>query len=610
MIVAGYNKSKKIKYNNLVEIQEIANVSEYIKLGFSAPSMIYPSNAIFPSWLKTTTTNDYLLMYYAKEDLGENAYYLTYEGVNYGFTCNIRKNDRLTLKQGENNALELYLNGEYQNKIFLKVHDTLTLNKNGNQTTFSEVICDFGKRKIEDLPFSLQEVTIYKIYGEDIEDYENGEILFYGYVDDVQTTQKYTENDEIDLKLSLLSPMNITTKKTISISENATDLATVLEKVFEPLIRDGFSLFMDNLFPEKISCKFFLETIETVVNKLANECNFYWYIDEYKNIYCVNMDYLTMKDPKKIITSETIEKSCYSLLPTIKNSDYFNSVSIKNARVFTTLKNTDLLPTMALKNGDRVEFKNPVEISVSSAKRVFDYQAEPPVLLEFKNSSNQIILSLKYNSLTKQIDISGDFAFSDDENQDKTFILERDSFFQNLITGITYKGTNLSLISAISETALEYRVAKINNTNEIEKCKELINQSGIVEKIVDVSEAWFTEKELINYAINLIKMNAKETTEIEMSFDDFVDYNVGDIIKFEMSNFFINGTFIITETNEIMRGIEYEKTVKLVNNIYLDNYIDIFRTPTTEEDESKYKNTSIIIYSKDAFVEEVEAIYR
>ena len=197
------------------------------------------------------------------------------------------------------------------------------------------------------------------------------------------------------------------------------------------------------------------------------------------------------------------------------------------------------------------------------------------------------------------------WAWEDDNNENAKLVLKRDSFFSNLVTGFTWQGEDtIWLENMTSDKVLKYELFRLTNISEVNKCIGKITDSGIIENTIDVNESWFTHTELIDYCNSLIGANAVNTTTVDISFDKNYNLDIGDTIRINEPNFFIEGDFVITDINEKKYGYnEYDCHIVAKNNKLLENYIDIFRKDKLEEDEDKYDRLNVFEYISEEIVE-------
>lgn len=609
MVYVEYNTSKRQKTEYSIEVTESNTYDGYTLLPFSPFTTVQPSNAIFPSDNLVSIESEiyYLLRFKAIKNYSKGKYAFEYDGKYYLFNAEIPKDYTLYFYtiEYEGGIVEpnIIAEGYIQMKEILPVYDTLELNKSGNELTFSNIKADYGIREKWQLPMAFQEIRIWQgdLIGDS--DLSDCELLYTGFLDSASLTQKHTDEDECDIELTLLSPMNLTTKRYVSINGSyTTDEAFRL--IFEPLINDGFNLTRINVNSKTISLNYYLETIETIMNDLSNKLNIYWTIDSKKNIKIVDIIKLLGQEPKLEITTDFTE-GLYELKPIIQNNGYFNTINVKNARLYTTGENQELLEIMKLINGETSHFVNPIDFGVNGANRTcLNNNTNKCTILEVLNQNEQVLYEIEYNVGDNTITLPQGVVFNDEDTENATLILERDSFFKNLITGFQWKGTTQNIGSIKSDTMLKYQLFRITNANEISKCSQFITDSGIIETTIDVNEGWYTFMEMVNYCDSLMMSNANNTASVELSFDKDYKFEIGDTIRINRPRFFIEGDFVITEIQETKSGYDsYDCHILAQNNKLQANYIDIFRKSISEENEAKYSSINVIEYTTDEIVE-------
>lgn len=609
MVYVEYNTSKRQKTEYSIEVTESSTYDGYTLLPFAPFTTIQPSSTTFPSDNLVNIESEiyYLLRFKAIKKYTEGNYAFEYNGKYYLFNAEIPKDYTLYFYtiEYESGLIEpnLLAEGYIQMKEVLPVYDALEFNKSSNELTFSTIKADYGIRTMDKLPMAYQEIRIWQgnLIGED--DLSECELKYTGFLDKAELTQKHNDEDECDIEFTLLSPMNITTKRYVSVS-GTYKTNELFNLIFEPLINDGFNLKKINMESKTITVNYYLETIETIMNDLSNKLNIFWNIDSQKNIYVNDIIKLLGQEPKMIISNEFVE-GLYEMKPIIENNGYFNTINVKNARLYASGLNHELLEVMKLISGETLTFVNPIDFGLNGAFRVcLNNNTTNCTILSIRDQDGRILYEITYDTTENKIVLPRGVAYSDGDTENATLILERDNFFKNLITGMQWKGTTQSISSIKSDTMLKYQLFRVTNSNEIYKCSQFLTNSGIIETTIDVNESWFTYLELIEYCSNLMTSNANNTSKVELSFDKDYGFEIGDKIRINRPRFFINGDFVITEINETQSYYDsYNCQIVAQNNKLQANYIDIFRKSISEENEAKYNSINVIEYASDEIVE-------
>lgn len=124
--------------------------------------------------------------------------------------------------------------------------------------------------------------------------------------------------------------------------------------------------------------------------------------------------------------------------------------------------------------------------------------------------------------------------------------------------------------------------------------RNIISNTGIVEKTIDYNEKWSSEDELVDYARSLLLQNTNVVNQIDLEYDTNFDLKIGDIILINKPKFYINGKFVVTDINYTYNSeLEQNWRVTLKNADLLSTFIDLFR-PQTEQ-ETNEMNDSIMI---------------
>lgn len=242
-----------------------------------------------------------------------------------------------------------------------KLIDNIQLNKSSREVTYSDLKVDFSNKNIEDLPLIQQEVKIYD---------NDDKLQFTGFVSDYKLPTLRVKDIQREISLSFFSPRQMTAKRVVTIVTTDT-LENIINKALNPLFQDGFYLGEINIPDKVITISLISRTVEEILNYLSKRYSLYWNIDEYKSITINSIEYQFNKPTKKDININNYEeeiKGFISLTPKVENTDYANIINIKNARVFYNLFKSNV--SITLKKGDRLDFENPIDISLDTAKRV------------------------------------------------------------------------------------------------------------------------------------------------------------------------------------------------------------------------------------------------
>lgn len=257
----------------------------------------------------------------------------------------------------------------YNDKSF-RIIDDYQINISNSEVTFNDITIDFTNHLIEDIPYKFQEVQIIKAETE--QDILNGEIVFTGYVDEINLSEMKMKNGERELNLTLLSPLKLATKRFVSLI-GTNNVSTAINKVLTPLLNDGFVISQMNIDEGQITTNFLIETIENCMNTICRKRNIFWYINEKKEIFINSIEYLFAQNIKKTIDENIKEKGLLRIQPSIQNIDYANVINFKNIKLIYTQQDTQTVTNTnndfpiitinkQIKNGDTINFNNPIII--------------------------------------------------------------------------------------------------------------------------------------------------------------------------------------------------------------------------------------------------------
>lgn len=538
----------------------------------------------------------------------------------------------------------------YNNKAF-KIQDKYTISNSNNEVKFSDVTIDFTGKTIEDIPFKYQKMEIRR--SENEADILNGEIIFVGYLDEIKLPDMKMKDEYRTLELTLLSPLKMATVRTVSII-GTFKTEEAIKRVLQPLLDDGFIIKEMDDFEGQISLNFIMETVENCMNKICSKKNIFWFINEKREIFIRSIDLMLSREPVLTIdeNNKLSEIGLDEFEPEIENVDYANIINIKNIRLiyqtsFAEIYNDNgdviaydygnhpILPAGKIINpGDTVEFLNPVIVDektlreyisefYSNQGETFDEynfyclkinldDTDPNYPIEdYPDWSIYISTFRNMGDLYNKFNISSAVTFSDDAEEGE-IVLQRDQTLKNLITGFKYNGTKPYKISGIiTDTGLRKTNLKFMHTQEIEKLKGIISDSGQIEKTVDYNLKWTWWNDLAEYAKNLIIQNNNLINEISLHFTKNIDLKIGDIIQIKMSNYYTEGFFAVTEVEKTYKNDEdIEIDVIVKNSNFVSTYIDMFRPEEKEESEEDISTLLIGVLSEEGIQEKHSIVER
>ena len=421
-----------------------------------------------------------------------------------------------------------------------------------------------------------------------------------------------------ELTLTLLSPLKMATIRTVTII-GTMDVETAINRILEPLINDGFTIKEINIVDGQITMNSVLQTVEYCMNSIGFKRNIFWYINERKEIFVNSIDYLFAKSiSKKITEKDGNEEGLYYLQPTIDDIDYANIINFKNVRlIYSTMVDiTDypvVVPNKTIKKGDTITFQNPIILSENYlrnyiSERNFEETDYYDIQLlavctdgTLKTYSSKIPLYDKTDANYNKYVNTNNFSYNDDGGDEKEVVFQRDSFYSNLITGFKWNvESNAELIVIRSDLTLRYTTMRFMYSNEIEKLKGIISNSGQIEKTIDYEEKWTSLPQLISYARSLMVQNSNIINQVVIKYTKNPDLEIGDIVSINKPSFFTEGNFAVKDiTYTYYNDNDEEWKITLKSSDLISSYIDMFRPSEQQENEN---NSYGVIVSE--FIEE------
>lgn len=506
---------------------------------------------------------------------------------------------------------------------FYIIIDGFDVNESSREVKYSNIKIDFTGKGIQDLPLKYQECNLVEVDEND----NILEVIYTGYVNNYTLPKMKNKLEYRELDIDLLSPLALATLRTAD-AVGTYNLQPLIREILQPLIDDGFTLKELNVGNNQITVNYLTETIESALNKLSNKFNFWWYIDKNKNIYINDINYVFSKNRVLTYDDENKINGLIDFTPSMESIDYCNTIDFTNVRLFTysyyryyyyqtTSGDTfsgytsynPMIEKQTLSPGEEITFDIPFVINTSKSGRTdTTYETSDYYFrLEKRVGDNYSIAVQLLQDANYKVIIPNNATISDSFNEDKEFVFVRDSFFSNLIVGMKYNGNSTITISGISSTtALMLTKLRISDNEEIEKNKEIISTTGIVEKQIEANEQWFTYNEILDISKSLIGNNNVNVEKVELGMDNENNLKVGDIITINKPEFLTYGDFIITDKKRRYYDNVDSWIFSLNNANILESYIDLFRS--TEEQENEEAKYSLITsnYIKEDIKEKYE----
>ena len=501
------------------------------------------------------------------------------------------------------------------NDVELEIQDDFEIDKSSREVVYSDITCNWNQ-PMSNLPQKLQEVQVINK--------DNNIVESYGYINSYTFGEMRETDVETDISFELLSPSKLTTLRTI-IAKGTYQLIDLLTNhILAPLISDGFEIKEISIPDHQVTINYGIETIEFCLDNLSSKFNFWWYIDEHKYIYIIDIDLLVKKQPKAIYDDNNMINGLMYIKPTTNSNDYANVVNFKNLRTYqkSVFDYVDgqiteyKLPLIkervtSLKAGEEVVFQYPVDIkkeNIEKSALSLGYTrtlGRAGLYMNIKYTDNTYTTARIWINYSGVYEISSNVGFSDD-NQQKEFTMVRDPFFSNLITGFIYNGTKTiaEIIRISSDSALVWNVNKFYNDEGIQELKGKLSPTGIVETIVDMNESWKTIPEVTEIAKTYLnKVSLKYADEIEMRLDN--DYlQIGDVVY--INKFGIDSNYVVTDISEIAYNNNIEYVVSCRNANLIQNFLDVFRMETTQENDERTYEIYVTHYSNEGIEQNVE----
>lgn len=205
--------------------------------------------------------------------------------------------------------------------------------------------------------------------------------------------------------------------------------------------------------------------------------------------------------------------------------------------------------------------------------------------------------------------MSNNVGYEGDPNREKDFLLIRDSFFRNLITGFRFNNENKTvkkLTALKSDSVLIWNVNKMYNDKAISDKKDIISKTGIVEYTVDMNESWKTIQELQDIGASYMDKNGLKFDGTIQVLTDTNIFEIGDI--FYIDKMLFKGSYIVTEIQQTFANQEEQYMVTCKNSNFLNSFIDVFRNEGEQENSDKVFQIYVTHYNQDEIKESHEVV--
>jgi len=499
------------------------------------------------------------------------------------------------------------------------IFENLSINTSSKQLTFSDVEIDFTGETIDDLPIKWQEVQIL--------DNDDVTVLFTGYCGDIDVEEFDGQQKKLKLKLSLMSPMALTTVKTITIGITNEPLNEAIVDILKPLTDEGFTIEVNELSTVSISKIYNFKTVEEVLNELSNRYRFAWFIDASKKIYMKKVSFIENEAP--IVSKLEDFPAGYKLKPKISPVDYANVVNAKNQNI---LQFKTQLENVELPLNQTIQFEYPISFSKNSGAKVTTEQentitgapTEIAMLTVVEDTGGgQLFNSIDYVVATNEItfDIGIGIDGIDNNKAGCRYLLTTDPNNQTLATGIKVNTNNivgdLNLDSVSGFGTVVSTTTLYNNPAEVTKNKGKVSITGKIEKTINFNGQFLTKFDTLNFAKNRLLRTNKQTDELVISMagldrDDFKEFvkNVTPLNRIALNepDYFTVGDFIITNTTVRYKPNYIEFTIKCRNTNLIENYMDIYRRSDDTEDIEIADNIYSVLIDEDIIERKVTLI--
>jgi len=451
-------------------------------------------------------------------------------------------------------------------------------------------------------------------------------VLYTGYLEGLTLPSYRTGNEIVRLNLTCYNPMIIASKRTISLLKSFESLSDVVEDILQPLVDEGFFIQSNNLPDTTISIKASMETVESLMNKLSNQYNFTWFIDENQEIYIETVESLELKEADISIDDTyltTLDDSIgVNFTPTISTTDYANVINLKNQKILTQYQYLDEAPYDSETNVIMLPYAfsiSPTSAAKSLQEGAFEVVAFSgafvTILLDYGATAD--LMSVDYDTTTKLVTYSAAVGI---DGQDELaagikVLLILDGYNSTNVIGFKTRAVEAD-VSVFATTALLPKTTKFVNAQEVIDSIDVISPTGKVERTIDLKGKYFTASEMVEYAKNQINRTKIQTEIVEFevkgvnstALDTFIaNFKPLNKINLDFTDYLVSGDFIVTDIRQdIAIGNMMTYVIKMRNSNYIQSYLDAFRVETGEIEDDEITDGTYSVYIRDEDMEETK----
>jgi len=443
-----------------------------------------------------------------------------------------------------------------------------------------------------ELPFAWQEIQL-------VEDDVTKYIFYFKSL----TAPKFeTNNEVIKLQMNLYSTRDLLAHRTRTVQTSG-NLNEVVEDIIKEILDDdGYAIISNELPDTVVTATYIKQTIESILNTMANAYEFVWYCDRLKNIYLKPIDNLMSSDDNLTIDTTRHENYGFQIQPSISTTDYNNIVELKNIMLVSHEYVFSPDGYVTLSEGDSITFSRSIWATQQAKDKSEGSYAIIPALRVFNNTAN-IAVFLDDDGIPE---LPSNVCYSDEDSSDSyIWHIIRDPNNNNLWTGIKYNGsadiqvTKIETAYALVPTSYIYY-----DVEEVSSIAPYTGTSGKIQKTVDMYNKYFGNDDMLATAKgNLVKSNsiANEVTiymEVTDKNEYYPDIQLADVIKVnvggKLGQLIGVQSYVVTSytRQESIKRLTYKISATNIN--YNNTYIDLFRNVEIQDNDEQLTNQASI----------------
>ena len=460
------------------------------------------------------------------------------------------------------------------------------------------------------LPFAWQEILL-------VDDLDVTKYIFY--FKSMTAPVFETGNEVIKLKFSLYTTRDLIAHRNLTLSESTSLHNAISSIVGDVLISDGYTIAENDLVYTNISISYIKQSIESILNDLANTYNFIWYCDEFKQFYFKQVVELVNKDTDILIDNTNNINYGWNVQPKLSTLDYVNIVELKNIISIEEDIPFDYIYDQFIGAGTYT-LKSSFWLDEIAWYKVHPGSTTGNIISIYINSDFANGYFIYWNGTEFIVDADIGIFDADYSPSSATNLISffRDQDNPQIISSFKYNGTTTDEVQIRSTVTLKPKSLTYYDVDEIEKISVFTNTSGKIERTLNMYNQYLGQDETLAIAKGALVSSNQTTSEVSLVLEvsdksiAYPNITLGQVIEIDLSGnvgkLVGNNSFVITsyKKTETITRVRFEITAKNVN--LNTTFIDLYRKINIQETTEQLTNEIAIYVRGEDVVEKVEVL--